>query len=90
MGENWPSRRRADLLGSVIKKAADKILSSSSELIAKGRNIRKVDELVEKFGGKAKDWKKKKGWDEKGQEWHWYENNGRKVGMKKAGEVDPF
>ncbi len=29
----------------------------------KGRKIRKVNELVEKFGGKAKDWKKMKGWN---------------------------
>ncbi|ACM22012.1 RHS repeat protein [Geotalea daltonii FRC-32] len=67
-----------------------KSILSSSEIIAKGRNIRKVDELVEKFGGKAKDWLKKKGWDEFGKEWHWYENNGNKVGKKPAGSPDPF
>lgn len=64
---------------------------STSETIAKGSGIRKVDELVEKFGGRRKDWSKKKGWDASGQEWHWYEGpNGMKVGLKKAGEPDPF
>ena len=67
-----------------------KKLLSTSELIAKGRNIKKVDRLVEKFGGKAKDWKKMKGWDAHGNEFHWYENNGNRVGIKPAGEPDPF
>ena len=67
-----------------------KTLNSTSELIAKGKDIRKVDALCKRFGGKARDWKKKKGWDENGQEWHWYENNGQKFGWKHAGDYDPF
>ena len=63
---------------------------SRAETIAEGDRIDKVDELVEKFGGRRKDWKKKKGWDSSGQEWHWYENKGRKIGEKRAGEHDPF
>ena len=66
------------------------MISTNSEIIAKGSRIRKVDELVQKFGGRTKDWVKKKGRDSLGQEWHWYENNGKKVGWKRAGEHDPF
>lgn len=66
------------------------MISTNSEIIAKGSRIRKVDELVQKFGGRAKDWVKKKGRDSSGQEWRWYENNGKKVGWKRAGEHDPF
>ena len=67
-----------------------KYTKSNSEIIAKGKKIRKVNELIKKFGGRAKDWSKKKGWDECGQEWHWYEKNGQIFGLKKKGEVDPF
>jgi len=67
-----------------------KKMVSTSELMFKGRDIRKVDTLVEKFGGKTKDWKKMKGWDEHGNEFHWYENKGNKVGLKPAGAPDPF
>jgi RHS repeat-associated protein len=74
---------------SLTDEAVKQILRNS-EQIAKGDKIRKVEELCEKFGGKAKDWVKKKGWDSKGNEWHWYENNGTKVGWKPAGEPDPF
>lgn len=52
--------------------------------------VLRVDELVQKFGGRVKDWVKKKGRDLSGQEWHWYKNNGKKVGWKRAGEHDPF
>ena len=45
---------------------------SESEVIAQGYNIREVDELVRIYGGNPKGWKKMKGWDENGQEWHWY------------------
>jgi hypothetical protein len=62
----------------------------NSETIAQGNKIRKIEELCEKFGGKPKQWKKKKGWDEKGNEWHWYEKDGQKYGWKKAGEAEPF
>ena len=67
-----------------------KSLNSNAEVMARGRDIRKVDDLCEKFGGRPKDWKKKKGWDEQGQEWHWYERDGQKFGWKHAGEADPF
>ena len=64
---------------------------SQSEVIAKGRGIQKVETLVEKFGGTAKGWVKKKGWDSTGSEWHWYEHNGiGRVGVKPAGSPDPF
>ena len=67
-----------------------KVIAQSSEIIAKSSRIRKVEELCEKFGGKARDWVKKKGWDSNKQEWHYYENNGKKIGWKRAGEPDPF
>lgn len=79
-----------DFLDNLLPTGFTKRMLSSSEIIAKGRNIRKVEELVEKFGGKAKDWLKKKGWDEAGKEWHWYENQGQRVGKKPAGQPDPF
>ena len=56
----------------------------------KMRKIDKIDELVELFGGRKNDWVKKKGWDEYGQEWHWYEKHGQIFGQKRAGEHDPF
>ncbi len=65
-------------------------MKSTSEIIARGRKIKKVNELIKKFGGGVRDWVKKKGWDECGQEWHWYEKNGQIFGLKKKGEVDPF
>jgi hypothetical protein len=49
-----------------------KKMLSESEVIAQGYNIREVDELVRIYGGNPKGWKKMKGWDEYGQEWHWY------------------
>jgi len=73
-----------------LSNEAIKQITRNSEQIAKGDKIRKVEELCNKFGGKAKDWVKKKGWDSKGNEWHWYENNGSKIGWKPAGEPDPF
>jgi len=45
---------------------------SESEIIAQGYNIREVDDLVRIYGGNPNGWKKMKGWDEYGQEWHWY------------------
>ncbi len=81
-----PERKKSDELSQNERK----VISTNSEIIAKGSRIRKVDELVQKFGGRAKDWVKKKGRDSSGQEWHWYENNGKKVGWKRAGEHDPF
>jgi RHS repeat-associated protein len=79
-------------LANANKPPADVIkqVCTNSQKIAKGNDIRKVDELVQKFGGKAKDWIKKKGWDEQGNEWHWYENSGRKIGWKLLGDDDPF
>jgi hypothetical protein len=67
-----------------------KDMASTSEIIATGSSINKVSTLVSKFGGKAKDWKKKKGWDASGEEWHWYQNKSTKVGFKPAGSYDPF
>ncbi len=70
---------------------ADKrAIASGAKEIAKGGRIDKVGELCEEWGGKKKDWKKMKGWDRSGNEWHWYENKGRKYGWKLAGERDSF
>lgn len=67
-----------------------KKLLSTSELMFKGRRIKKVDRLVGLFGGKKRDWKKMKGWDDIGDEYHWYENRGKRVGLKRKGDTDPF
>ena len=76
--------------GVLVHNCFTRKMLATAETIAEGPQIRKVDELVEKFGGKRKHWKKKKGWDEHGDEWHWYENKGMKVGKKRPGEPDPF
>lgn len=65
-------------------------LSRTAETFAQGNKIRKVKQLCEKWGGRPKDWKKRKGWDSYGDEYHWYELKGKKYGMKRAGEPDPF
>jgi RHS repeat-associated protein len=66
-------------------------MHSRSEIIARGRGINKIDELVEKFGGKARDWVKKKTWNDAGDEIHYYQHtSGRRVGEKWAGDPDPF
>ena len=66
-------------------------MGSRAEVIAKGRKIRKVDELVRQYGGRARNWKKKKTWDASGNEIHYYEHPGiGRVGTKWAGEHDPF
>ena len=62
----------------------------TAQTFAQGRKIRKVDQLCEKWGGKPKEWKKRKGWDPYGNEYHWYERAGKKYGWKRAGEPDPF
>jgi RHS repeat-associated protein len=78
-----------ELVGEVTKDSLN-VAFRNSETIAARSGIRKVAELCEKFGGKAKDWVKKKGWDDLGREWHWYEKNGQKFGLKPAGFPDPF
>ena len=68
-----------------------KEMVSNSQVIARGRDIGKIDDLVAKFGGSRKGWVKKKGRDATGQEWHWYEQQGiGRVGVKRPGDVDPF
>jgi hypothetical protein len=68
-----------------------KQMLSTSQIIAKGASINKIDQLVKKFHGTRKGWIKKKGWDAAGQEWHWYEHHGiGRVGVKRAGDPDPF
>ena len=64
----------------------------TAQTIAQGRKIRKVKKLCEKWGGRPKDWKKQKGWDPYGNEYHWYSKKGdpRKYGWKNAGDPDPF
>ncbi len=74
-----------------VCKTFTKSMLSNSQLIAKGSEIRKINELVAKFGGTRKGWKKKKGWDSCGNEWHWYEHHGiGRKGEKLAGAPDPF
>lgn len=60
--------------------------------IATGKNIRKVPELIKRWGGKVKDWRKMKGRDAQGKEWHWYQKrgDGTKHGLKPKGKPDPF
>ncbi len=65
-------------------------VKSGSKIIAKGKDIRKIDRLIELWDGRIRDWKKKKGWNRQGDELHWYEKNGQVFGGKRAGEPDPF
>ena len=62
----------------------------TAQTFAQGNKIRKIKQLCEKWGGKPSEWKKRKGWDPYGNEYHWYERAGKKYGWKKAGESDPF
>ena len=72
-------------------KGFTKDMCSRSETMFKGDKIDKVKTLVERFGGRAKDWVKRKGWDASGKEWHWYENQSiGKIGVKPAGAPDPW
>jgi len=64
------------------KPEFSKEMLSTSQTIAKGNKIREVKGLVREYGGRARDWVKKKGWDEYGNEWHWYEN--KSVGRVKV------
>ncbi len=64
--------------------------SATPRGLAVWKKLQKIDELVRLSGGKPKYWITKKGWHEYGQERHWYENSGRRVGLKRAGEPDPF
>ena len=52
----------------------------------------KLKKLVEKWGGKGRDWRKMKGTDAQGRKWHWYQKrgDGRKYGIKPEGKPDPF
>jgi hypothetical protein len=68
-----------------------KEMLSRSQVIARGKSIDKIDDLVAKFGGTRGGWVKKKGWDAAGREWHWYEHQGiGRIGVKAAGDPDPF
>jgi hypothetical protein len=60
--------------------------------IATGKNIRKLQELIKRWGGRGKDWRKMKGKDAQGREWHWYQKrgDGTKHGLKQKGKPDPF
>jgi hypothetical protein len=74
-----------------IPPVIDRFVRSTSKEIARGGKIDKVGELVEKFGGSARNWRKMKGWDSLRREIHWYEHPGIGVkGLKWAGELDPF
>jgi RHS repeat-associated protein len=66
-------------------------MHATARVIARGGAIRKVAELVAKFGGQAKNWTKMSTVDAAGREIHWYQHPSiGKVGIKLAGEPDPF
>jgi len=66
-------------------------IASEVRVIARGKGIKKIKELLRRFGGTKDGWRKMKGVDEFGQDWHWYQHHGKgRVGMKRAGEKDPF
>ena len=53
--------------------------------------IDKIETLKQMFGGATRDWSKMKTWDASGQEIHFYRGpGGIKVGVKPAGQPDPF
>ena len=60
--------------------------------IATGKNIKKLKNLIDKWGGKGRDWRKMKGTDAQGREWHWYQKrgDGTRYGIKPPGKPDPF
>ena len=74
--------------GSTLK-SLDALISQ--ETFARGYNIYKVKKIVKRKGGNPSDWKKRKGEDEYGQEWHWYERKGidRIYAKKRKGDMDP-
>jgi hypothetical protein len=66
-------------------------MASSKQVIARGKSIHKIEELVRKFGGTRNGWVKYKSFDSAGREAHWYEHAGiGKKGVKWAGFPDPF
>ncbi len=68
-----------------------KKMISTARVIARGTGIHKIDRIIERFGGRPQDWVKKATKDEFGTEWHYYEHkSGRRIGVKPAGELDPF
>ncbi|MCU7863842.1 MAG: hypothetical protein KZQ92_07675, partial [Candidatus Thiodiazotropha sp. (ex Lucinoma borealis)] len=79
----WPSTEKLYIMREAARTAIT---------IARGKQINKVKQLCNKWGGKSGDWKKKKGWDQYGDEYHWYskKGSGEKYGWKRAGEPDPF
>lgn len=78
------------MVGSV-RYAFTKEMHAGAEVIARGSGIRKIDELVEKFGGTRKGWVKMKTWTDAGEEIHYYFHKGiGRVGEKLAGSPDPF
>ena len=42
--------------------------------IKRGNGIDKINQIIERFGGNANDWRKVKAFDQEGNDWHWYEN----------------
>ena len=53
-----------------------KQMLSGSVVIARGPDIGDVRRLIRTYGGRRRDWVKKKTWDALGNEWHWYECRG--------------
>jgi len=40
--------------------------------------IRKIQDLIDFFGGEVSDWRKMEGYAPDGSVWHWYQKGGRK------------
>ena len=83
---------RQDLAMAVVPHLrVTRMMHSTARIIAEGRRIHKVDQLVAKFGGQANKWVKMSAVDAAGREIHWYQHPGiGKVGIKLAGQPDPF
>ncbi len=66
-------------------------MKARATVIARGKGIDKANVLVQRYGGQTKKWRKMKTTADDGFEVHWYEHQGiGKVGIKWAGEPDPF
>jgi len=89
-----PSRAKELIWGALTPTGQGYNLKTETlkktEVIARGREIREVRELVRKFGGRPQDWIKWKGESQvaspsgvsRPAEIHWYEHHG--IGQRKA------
>jgi len=49
-------------------------MHARSKVIAKGCGIKIIGGFMKQYGGPAKDWAKKKTWDDLGREVHYYQH----------------